>query len=138
MQAQVTAGVGTVSYIQAAVALANQLVQSAQAYAASVLARRVGILNGVLNPQILLSMGSNIRVETIAAAWTEVATANQFVDRVKALSQEVAALRATDASGNPTMGLIANIPFSTLTGWVAALIQAATDFETLELTTLPA
>lgn len=138
LQAEVTAGVPTLGYVQAVVALANTLVSSAQAYASSVLARRISILYGVLNPQVLLSMGANVRVETIASAWSEVFTANQFLAQAQALSQQVTALRATDALGNPAMNLIANIPFSVLSGWANALIAAAAAFETLELTTLPA
>jgi hypothetical protein len=64
--------------------------------------------------------------------------ANTFLAQAQALSEEVTALRATDASGNPAMNLIANIPFSVLSGWANALISAAAAYETLELTVLPA
>jgi hypothetical protein len=53
------------------------------------------------------------------------------------LNQQVAPLHQTDLQGNLQMGLIANIPFSVLSGWASALIAAAAAFETLEVSVLP-
>jgi hypothetical protein len=133
-----TATPGGASMNTAILALADALTSSANAYAVSVQARRVGLLYGVLNPQVLLPMGGNVRVETIAAAFNEVFTANQFLARANSLSQQVAPLRATDSTGRPAAALLANIPVSGIVAWANALISAATDFEALELTTLPA
>ena len=126
---------GAPSLNTAILALADALTSSANAYAVSVLARRVGLLNAVLNPAAL-PMGS--RPENIALAWNEVFTANVFSARANSLSQEVASLRATDSMKNPARAFIANIPTTGLIAWANALIAAATDFEALELTTLPA
>jgi hypothetical protein len=130
-----TATPGGASLNAAILALANALTSSANAYAVSVAARRSGILYGVLNP-LLLPMGS--RVETVALSWNEVVTSNQMLDRVNALSQQVAPLRAVNSNGTPATALIANVPVSGLIAWANSLISAATDFEALELTTLPA
>jgi hypothetical protein len=132
-----TAALGGASLNAGILALADALTSSAQVYAVSVQARRVGILYGVLNP-LLLPNGSNIRVETIAPAWNEVAAANTFLARANSLSQQVTPLRATDAMRNPATALIANIPTATILAWANALISAATDFEALEIVSLPA
>lgn len=129
---------GAASLNAAIVSLANALVGGAGAYATSVQTRRIGLLSAVANQQVLLAMGANVRVETIAAAWNEVFTANQFLARANSLSQQVTPLRALNSNGTPAAALLANIPTATITAWASALISAATDFEALELTTLPA
>jgi hypothetical protein len=130
-----TAVPGSASLNAAIVSLANTLVSSAHAYTVSVQARRVGLLYGVLNPP---SLPMGCRPETIALAWNEVVTSEQFEARANSLSQQVAPLRAVNSNGTPATALIANIPTSGLVAWANALISAATDFETLELVTLPA
>ena len=67
LQTQVTAGFPSPAGSAAILALADALQAGAQAYALSTSARRIGILYTEVNPQVLLAMGANIRVETIAA-----------------------------------------------------------------------
>jgi hypothetical protein len=126
---------GGASLNAAILSLVNALTASASAYLASVTARRVGILGGVLNPP---SLPFNIRVQDIAPAWLEVVAAGQFEALANNLSQAVTPLRATDSVGNPATALIANIPTTGIVGWANSAISLATQFEALELTTLPA
>lgn len=128
---------GGASLNSAILALVAALTTSAHAYTVSVQARRVGILYGVLNPQMLPG-GGNVRVETIALAWNEVFTASQFESQTIALSQQVTPLRAVNVDGTPAASLIANISSATIVGWANSAIALATAFEALELTTLPA
>jgi hypothetical protein len=128
---------GGASLNSAILALANALVSSAHAYTVSVTSRRIGILYGVLNPQ-LLPGGANVRVETIAPSWNECVAAGQVEALANNLSQQVTPLRAVNANGTPAVALLANIPTATIVEWANALISAAASFEALELTTLPA
>jgi hypothetical protein len=126
---------GAVSFNSALVNLVNTLVSSAHAYTVSVTARRVGILSGVLNPQLL---PCNVRVQDIVPSWLEVVAAGQFEALANNLSLVVTPLRWVDAWGNPAISLIANIPSATILSWANSAVTLAAQFETLELTTLPA
>jgi hypothetical protein len=120
--------VGTPAFVGALLALASGLVSSARAVAVSRLSRRVGLLTAQINP-LLLPSGTN--VGEVSEAFTEVLEANVFLGRAQALNNQVAQLRSNIAP------LIANIPVATLSSWANDLTAAASDFETLELETLP-
>jgi hypothetical protein len=125
--------IGTPAGVAAIIGLANALTAGAQAFANSVLANRIALLQAVCTPSAL-PLGTSIAM--IAQAWNEVIVAFQFVGQVNALSAAIGQLRATDATGAPTPMVYAGIPNGVKSGWAANLLAAATTFEEMELVPL--
>jgi hypothetical protein len=106
-------------------ALSSAIVQGSQAYLQSVLNRRIGILQSVMNVAVL---PPDFTVGNMALAWNEVQTAFQFQQSAEAFDQNLAALNGPGA---------VNVPPAQLTAWANSLVSASTAYEALLLVTLP-
>lgn len=107
-------------------ALSTAIVAGSQAYLQSVLNRRIGILQGVMNTGAL---PPNFTVNDLAITWNEVQTASQFLETAQAFDYNLAVLNGPEA---------VNVPASKLQSWANALVTSALAYEALLISSLPA
>jgi hypothetical protein len=107
-------------------ALSAAIVAGSETYLQSVLNRRIGILQGVMNTGAL---PPDYTVNDLALSWNEVQTAAQFQESAQTFDYGLAALNGPEA---------VNVTPTRLLNWANALVTNALAYEALLGSSLPA